>query len=64
MQSKTIFVGNQIDGNTQMSESTRTTNSMQVRLGHFGEIKIDNHVYCLNVDTARKQICRNKKKLF
>ena len=39
-----------------MSETARTTNSMQVRLSHFGKIKIDDHVYCLNVNTAGKQI--------
>jgi hypothetical protein len=56
MKGKAIFISDQINGNTQVSKSTRTTNSMQVRLGHFGEIEIDDDVHSLDVNTTSEQI--------
>ena len=54
MKSESVFVGDQIDGNTQVAESSGTTNTMQVSFSHFREVKINNHVHSLDVDTASK----------
>ena len=56
MKSKSVLVSDQIDGNTKMAETTRATNSMQVSFGHLGEVKIDDHIHSLNVDTTSKQV--------
>ena len=53
---KAILVRDQIDGNAQVAESTRTTDSVQVRLGHLRKIEIDDHSDSLNVDTTSEQI--------
>lgn len=44
VQCKAIVISNQIDRHTQVTKSSGTTNSMQVGLGHLGEVKIDDHV--------------------
>ena len=63
MQGETIFISNQIDGNTQMSKPTRTTNPMQVSFSHLGEVEIDDYVHSLDVNTTGEQICCNSVKL-
>ena len=49
---KTILVRDQVDGETQMSESAGTTDTVKVRLRVLGEIKVDDDIDRLNVDTA------------
>lgn len=39
-----------------MSKATRTTDPVQVRLGHFGEVKVNDDVHSLHVYAARKQV--------
>jgi hypothetical protein len=56
VQGKAIFVRDQVDGNAQVTKPTRTTDSMQVRLGHLRKIEIDDHIDSLNVDTTSKQV--------
>ena len=53
---KAIFVRDQVDGNAQVAKPTRTTDSVQVRLGHLRKIEIDDHIDSLNVDTTSKQV--------
>lgn len=53
---KTIFVGDQIDGDTEMSETSGSTNSVQISLRHLGEIEINNNVHSLYIDTTREEI--------
>jgi hypothetical protein len=50
----------EIDSKTEMTESTGSTNSMEVRLGIFGEIKVDNNVDSLNIDTTSEKIRANE----
>ena len=39
-----------------MPKSTRTTNAMKVSFAIFREIKVDDNVYCLNINTTSKEI--------
>ena len=56
VQSESVLVGDQVDGNAEMSEAARATDTMQVGLGHLGEVEVDDHVDGLDVDTAREQV--------
>ncbi len=51
-----VVVCDEIDGNTQMTESSGTTDTMQVCLGHLGEIKVDDNIHSLDVDTSGEQV--------
>lgn len=46
----------QVDGQTQMPESARTTNTMEVGLGILWEIEVDDYVDRLNVDTTGEKV--------
>jgi hypothetical protein len=56
IQIETILIGNKIDSQTQMPKSARTTNTMKVSFAVLGEIKVDDNVYCLNIDTTCKEV--------
>ena len=43
-----------------MSETSRSTNTMEVGLRIFGEVEIDDNIHSLNVDTTGKKIRANK----
>lgn len=43
-----------------MTETTGTTNPMQIRLCILGEVKVDNNVDRLDIDTSRQQIRANE----
>lgn len=62
VQGKSVLVRDEVNGNAQVSESARTTDSVQVRFSHLGEIEVDHHVDSLDVNTASKQICLNTNK--
>jgi hypothetical protein len=51
-----IFPVDQIDSQTQMSKTTRSTNPMQICLGVLREIKVDYNVDGLNIDTTSEQV--------
>lgn len=46
----------QIDGQTKMSETTRPADSVQICLGVLREVKVDDHVDGLDVDTAGQEV--------
>jgi len=46
----------QVDSQTKMSKSARATNTVEIGLGIFWEIEIDNYVDSLNVDTSGKKV--------
>ena len=56
IQIETILVGNKVNSQTQMPKSTRTTNTMKVSFAILREIKVDDNIYCLNIDTTSKEI--------
>lgn len=47
-----IFVGNEVDGETKVTESSGTTDTMKVGFRVLGEVEVDDNVDGLNVDTA------------
>lgn len=53
---KAIFVRYEVDGEAQMSEPTGATNTMKVRFRVFGEIKVDDDVDGLNIDTTSEEV--------
>ena len=56
IQVEPVFIGDEVDGETKVSESTGTTNTMKVSFRVLGEIKVDHHVDGLDIDTAREEV--------
>lgn len=56
LQVEAVLGRDQVNGQTQMSKPARSSNSMQVGLRVFGKVKVDDHIYCLDVDTSSEQI--------
>ena len=53
-----IVLGDQIDRQSQMTESTRPTNTMQVGFTIFRKVKVDDNIDRLYINTAGEQIGR------
>eukprot|EP00040_Diaphanoeca_grandis_P014691 m.74677 g.74677 ORF g.74677 m.74677 type:complete len:146 (+) comp24686_c1_seq2:314-751(+) len=51
-----VFVSDEVDGDTEMAKSTRSANSVQVSFSSFGEIKVDHDVDGLDIDTSVEEI--------
>lgn len=60
LQSLAILLGDEVDGNTLTTETTTTTNSVDVVLLGDGEIKVDDERNLLNIDTTGQQISGNQ----
>lgn len=56
VQVETILPVDQVDGETEMTKPTRTTNSVKIRLGILGEVKVDDYIDSLNIDTPGQEI--------
>lgn len=52
-----ILVSDEVYRQTQVPESARTTDAVQVRLSVLGEVEINHHVHGLDIDTAGEQVC-------
>jgi len=53
---ETILISNKIDGQTQMTKTTRASNTMQVGLGGLREVKVNDHIDGGDVDTTSDQV--------
>ena len=51
-----VLKGDEVDGKTKMTETTRSTDSVQVCLRVLREIKVDNNIHRLYIDTSCEQI--------
>lgn len=51
-----IFVRYQVDGESQMTKPTRSANAVKVGFRVLGEIKVDDDVDSLNIDTTSKEV--------
>lgn len=51
-----IIIGDQIHSQSQVTESSRPSNTVKVRLGILGEIKVDDDVHTLNINTTCEEI--------
>lgn len=60
IQVEPIFVCDKVDRQPKVTESTRSSNTMEVRLTVFREIEIDNDIHSLNIDTTSEEIRANK----
>ena len=60
IQVEPVFIGDEVDGETKVSESTGTTNTMKVRLGVLGKIEVDDNVDCLNIYTTGEEVRANE----
>lgn len=56
VQGEPVFVGDEVDGHAKVSEPARPTDSVQVGLGHLGEVKVDDHVDGLDVDAPGQEV--------
>ena len=52
-----ILVGNQVDGHSEVTKAAGPSNTVEVGLGHLGEVKVDDHIYCLDVDASSEEVC-------
>ena len=53
---KTIFIRHQVDGKAQMSEPTGTTDTVKISFRVLGEIKVDDNIDGLNINTTGKEV--------
>jgi len=56
LQVVSVLVGDEVDGNPQVSVSSRTTDTMQISLAHFGKVEVYHHVDGLNVNASCEEI--------
>lgn len=53
---ESILVGDQVDCKAEMSKTARTANAMKIGFGILGEVKVDDNVNGLDIDTTGKEI--------
>ena len=41
---------------TKMSKTTGSTNTMEISFGVLGEVKVDDNIDCLNINTTSEEI--------
>ena len=51
-----VLLGDQVYGQSDLPKSTTSTNPVQVGAALCGEVEVDDHVDCLNVDTSGDQV--------
>jgi hypothetical protein len=56
VEGKAIFIRDEVDGDTQVSEASGPTDAMQVRFRHPREVKVDDDIDGLNVDAASEEV--------
>jgi len=52
-----VILGDEVNGQSQVSESSRTANSMQVSVTIAWEVEVDNNIDRHDINTSREQIC-------
>lgn len=55
-----VILCDKVNCYTEVAESTWSTDSVKISFSIFWEVKIDNDVNCLNIDTSSKNICAYK----
>lgn len=59
-----VILRDEVDGNTKMTESTRSSDSMEVGLSVLGEIEVDDDVNGLDIDTSCENIGAHQASCF
>jgi len=52
LQSLSVIVGDEVHRETQVSKASRTANAMQVRFAVLREVKVDDDIHGLNINTS------------
>jgi hypothetical protein len=60
MQLESVVICDQIYSYTQMPETSRTPDSVQISFSHFGKVEVYDDIDCLDVDSTREEITANK----
>ena len=55
-----IIFSDEIDGETQVSKTTRSTNSVKIGFSVLGEIEIDDNVNWQDINTSCKNVSANQ----
>lgn len=56
VQIEAVVVGYEVDGETQVTETTGATDTMEVGLSVLGEVEVDDDVDGLDIDTASEKV--------
>ena len=51
-----VVVGDEVDGEPEVTETAGAADAMEIGLGGLGEVKVDDDVHRLDVDTSRQQV--------
>jgi len=60
VESEPVVVGNEVDGNTEVTKSSTAANPVQVGLSHLGEVEVDDDVDSLDVDTSGEEVAADQ----
>ena len=55
-----VVFSDEVDCHSKMTESSRSANSVEVGLSVLGEIKVDDNVDSLDVDTSGEDVCAHQ----
>lgn len=61
-QACSVLLGDKVHRQTQMSETSRTTNTVQVGFTVLGKVKVNDNIHRLNIDTSCEKVCRKRGK--
>ena len=56
IQVEPVFIGDEVDGETKVTETSRTANTVEIRLGVLGEVEVNDDVHCLDIYTTSEEI--------
>jgi len=49
-----VIIGDEVDSDAEMSIATWSTDAMQVRLWMLWEVKVNDNIHSLDINTSRK----------
>ena len=62
MQGESVVVGDQVDCKIKVAEPSTSTDPVEVGLGHLGEVKVDDNVDGLDVDTLVNKLLQTRSR--
>jgi len=60
VQVKAVFIGDEVDGQSQMTKASSTTDAVEIGLRVLWEVKIDDNIHRLYINPPSKQVCTHK----
>ena len=57
---ESVIIGDQVDGHSEVTISSASSDPVKVGLGHLGEVEVDDHVDGLDVDTASEEVAAHQ----